>query len=149
MTYLNAVAGNNQENNLIMMKSMSVSLLFIGLFAQCTYAQNASRDSAIIGVWKGTSLCQVKNSPCHDETVVYYITKSEGPDGFSIQANKIVNGEEQDMGTLHCKLDKANNTLTSTDYNSRWTFNFKNDKLDGTLFHDDVLYRIVALTRQQ
>jgi len=30
---------------------------------------------SIEGVWKGTSLCQIKDSPCHDETVVYHISK--------------------------------------------------------------------------
>ncbi|MER3465134.1 MAG: hypothetical protein C4329_12700 [Chitinophagaceae bacterium] len=54
----------------------------------------------IVGIWKGTSICQVKSSPCHDEVVVYHIKASGKPNEFSMQMNKIVNGAEEDMATL-------------------------------------------------
>ena len=37
----------------------------IDLFAQ----------AIIEGAWRGSSICQVKNSPCHDEQVVFHISK--------------------------------------------------------------------------
>ena len=123
-------------------------LLFI-LAAETALSQNSSQDNSIIGIWKGTSICQVKNSPCHDEVVVYYISKVQGIDTFNIVANKIVNGKEEDMGTLGCKLDKANNRLLSNSYNSLWTFNFKSDSLNGTLYARGSLYRIIKLKKEK
>jgi len=129
------------------LKAIVYSLLFLAVHS--ANAQNSTQDNSIIGIWKGTSICQVKNSPCHDEIVVYYISKVQGIDTFNIVANKIVNGKEEDMGTLGCKLDKANNRLLSNSYNSLWTFNFKNDSLNGTLYARGSLYRIIKLKKQQ
>jgi hypothetical protein len=103
---------------------------------------------SFIGTWKGTSLCQQKNSPCHDEVVVYYITKGNGADSCVIQANKIVNGVEEDMGPLPCKFDKNKNELNSTAYNSIWNFKLKDEKISGTLYVRNNLYRIIELAKQ-
>jgi len=56
---------------------------------------------SLVGDWKGTSLCQVKNSPCHDENVVYHISKICSGDSYQIDASKIIDGKENDMGTLN------------------------------------------------
>lgn len=126
----------------------STLLIPLSLFAACSSkAQNTSSDSSIAGVWKGTSICQVKNSPCHDETVVYYITKSPGLDSFAVDAYKIINGKEEDMGIIHFKFDSKNSQLRSTDYNSLWTFNIKGRDLNGTLYTKGQLYRIIKLTK--
>lgn len=111
-------------------------------------AQQSSTDSLLIGVWKGTSICQVKNSPCHDEVVVYHISKSRGIDTFTIVANKIVNGAEEEMGIIGFKFDKKNNQLVSNSYNSTWTFNLKGRQLDGTLMARGALYRIIKVSKQ-
>jgi len=111
-----------------------------------SHAQKITIDS-LAGVWKGTSLCQVKNSPCHDEIVVYHIAKGNTPDSCIVQANKIVNGVEEDMGTLLFKLDRANDELISSSYNSKWVFKLKNGKLEGTLIHDSNLFRIIQLSK--
>lgn len=111
-------------------------------------AQKTISDSSIPGVWKGTSLCQVKSSPCHDEMVVYYISKVNGLDSFNIEANKIVNGKEEEMGVIGCKWDRENNKLLSTAFNGQWTFYFKNDNLDGTLYYKGDFYRIIKLKKQ-
>jgi len=128
-------------------KALVCSLLFLAV--NSVRAQNSPQDNSIIGTWKGTSICQVKNSPCHDEIVVYYISKVQGIDTFNIAANKIVNGKEEEMGTIGCKLDRNNNRLLSTSYNSLWTFNFKSDSLNGTLYARGDLYRIIKLKKQQ
>lgn len=128
------------------MKAVIVSV-FLTLLATSAKSQNL--ESTILGIWKGTSLCQVKNSPCHDETVVYYITQVQGVDTFNIAANKIVNGKEEEMGVIGCKLDRKNNRLLSNSYNGQWTFNFKGKTLDGTLYYKGDLYRIIKLTKQQ
>jgi hypothetical protein len=111
-------------------------------------SKNKSIDS-FIGVWKGTSLCQVKNSPCHDEIVVYRITKNAANDSCYISASKIVNDKEEDMGPLSCRFDPVNNTLESTAHNSKWSFKLENGKLKGTLIAQGNLYRIVELLKNQ
>jgi len=101
----------------------------------------------IVGDWKGSSLCQIKNSPCHDEIVVYHITKGNTADSITVQANKIVNGVEEDMGILHFRVNAEKNEFTSDEYKSLWRFTLKDAKLHGTLMHGDVLYRIIELAK--
>ena len=117
------------------------SSIYNNLNAQANY------DTLLIGVWKGSSICQIKNSPCHDETVVYYISKKPGIDTFYINGNKIVNGVEEEMGILPFTLNKKTNQLISTSY-GLWTFTIKQRKLEGTLVSKGVLYRIISLTKQ-
>lgn len=107
-----------------------------------------SIDSAIIGVWKGSSICQVQNTPCHDEIVVYYIAKDQGVDSFSVKANKIIDGKEEEMGVLLFKLDRKNRRLISNDNGALWKFDLKNRELSGTLFYKGIFYRIIKLTKQ-
>src|SRR5262245_44420145 len=109
--------------------------------------QKVSADSSIAGIWKGTSICQVKNSPCHDEVVVYYISKAQGIDTFNILANKIVNGKEEGMGTIPCKFDRKSNQLISTEY-GLWTFTLKGITIEGTLVVKGDLYRIIKVSKQ-
>jgi hypothetical protein len=117
------------------------SSIYNNLNAQVNY------DTLLIGVWKGSSICQIKNSPCHDETVVYYISKKPGIDTFYINGNKIVNGVEEEMGILPFTLNKKMNQLISTSY-GLWTFTIKQRKLEGTLVSKGALYRIINLTKQ-
>ncbi|HUR66388.1 MAG TPA: hypothetical protein VMZ03_08535 [Chitinophagaceae bacterium] len=104
-------------------------------------------DTLLTGSWKGSSICQVKNSPCHDETVVFYISKKAGIDTFYINGNKIVNGVEEEMGILPFTLNGKTNQLISTSY-GLWTFIIKQRKIEGTLVSKGALYRIINLTKQ-
>lgn len=106
-----------------------------------------SADISIPGTWKGTSICQVKNSPCHDEVVVYHISKAPGTDSFSVMANKIVNAKEEEMGTIPFKFDRKNNQLISTAY-GLWTFTVKGNDMEGTLVYKGELYRIIKVSKQ-
>jgi hypothetical protein len=36
----------------------------------------AAAADPVAGTWEGTSLCQIKPSPCHDEHVVYRFAKT-------------------------------------------------------------------------
>ena len=72
----------------------SILLLFILFFGKTVTAQSFE------GTWKGTSLCQIKNSPCHDEIVVYHISKDSTGKSYEVIANKIVDGKEDYMGTI-------------------------------------------------
>ncbi len=104
-------------------------------------------DTLLIGTWNGTSICQMKNSPCHDETVVYHISKNKGVDTFYVNASKIVNHAEEEMGILPFVYNKKTNQLTSSAYGN-WTFNIEGSKLEGTLFVHGNLYRKIILYKQ-
>ena len=109
----------------------------------------ANYDSLIVGNWQGSSICQVKNSPFHDEMVVYHISKKHGSDTINILANKIINGVEEEMGIIPFTFNSKTNQLFSTAYNSRWTLTLENEKLEGTLYVKGVLYRIIKLSRKK
>ena len=106
----------------------------------------------IEGIWKGTSLCQVKPSACHDENVVYHISKKSA-NVYTIQANKIVNGAEEDMGTFDSVVyDEAKQTLTfiMKDRQGRsnvWSFKLDSMQMHGTLTQENTLFRIVELKK--
>jgi len=123
---------------------------FIGCFAiNISKAQTSliRIDTLLAGTWKGSSICQLKNSPCHDETVVYHISKNKNADSFYIKANKIVNGKEEEMGILPFVYNRKTNQLSSTAYGT-WTFNVEADKLEGTLFVRGDLYRKIMVKKQ-
>jgi hypothetical protein len=116
------------------------------------YAQQTTADK-IEGIWKGTSLCQVRQSACHDEDVVYHISKIAA-NLYTIQANKIVNGEEEDMGTFDSVVyDQTKQTLrfTMKDQQGRsavWLFRVDGMQMHGTLMiNENTLFRIVEVKK--
>ena len=118
----------------------TASLLFI-LTSKCFTQTNPH----LVGVWIGTSICQIKNSPCHDEKIVYHISKLDSLNSFQIVMKKIVNNKEEDMGALRFVYDAAKSTLISIDKDSgtKWEFGISGTKLNGTLIYKNQLYRIV------
>jgi hypothetical protein len=133
-----------------MLKLTLLYFLVGGLAFNSGQAQTSSvkTDTLLIGTWKGTSVCQVKNSPCHDETVVYRISKKAGVDTFYVNASKIVNGVEEEMGIIPFINNTKTNQLISTAYNGIWTFNIEIAKIDGTLFSRGTLYRKIKVYKQ-
>jgi hypothetical protein len=129
-----------------MKKSILLCSLILCLAYKSIQAQTGkvNIDTLLVGTWNGTSICQVKNSPCHDETAVYHISKNKGIDTFYINAGKIVNGVEEGMGILPFVYNRKTNQLTSIAYGI-WTFNIEGAKLEGTLFVRGDLYRKIIL----
>ena len=127
---------------------LTCALLFL-LASNSNQAQTAQvdLDTLFAGKWMGTSLCQIKNSPCHDEKVVYHISKNKGVDTFYIKANKIVNGVEEEMGILPFVYNTKTKQLISNAYGV-WTFNQEGNKLEGTLFVRGDLYRKILVYKQ-
>src|SRR2546423_1447014 len=118
-------------------------LFFICICLSFFSSSFSQGDKNVIGIWKGTSICQVKNSPCHDENVVYHISAGKTTGSFYIQASKIVNGIEDDMGTLEATYDIAKRILTAHfRKDSTWESKINGDHMDGTLIYIKVLYRI-------
>ena len=95
----------------------------------------AAAADPFAGTWEGTSLCQIKPSPCHDEHVIYRI-KSTGPRAYRIEAYKVVGGQEQYMGPLDMKLDAAGQRLdgSNTDRSGvvhPWLFAIRGTHMSG------------------
>ena len=132
------------------MKNSQVLIMLALIYSTNCNAQATAKDN-ITGTWKGTSLCQVKSSPCHDENVVYHISKAGNDKNYSIQANKIINGVEDDMGTLAASYDETQGTLTvrmNDNRNSVWLFKIDGKQMHGTLTEDGkILYRLIELKK--
>jgi hypothetical protein len=53
------------------MAALLMIFLILSLLPNTLYSSVTSGDDAsFVGVWKGDSVCQIKDSPCHDETSV-------------------------------------------------------------------------------
>lgn len=126
---------------------MSYRFAYLGVILGCVLAHQLSAQVAVrpdpVGTWRGTSLCLVRPSPCHDETVVYRITRTNSRDGFAIDARKIVDATEEVMGVIQCRLNAPMAQLTCTMPNGVWHFAIRGDSLvgdlrrpDGTKFRD-------------
>ncbi len=129
---------------------MKIATPFLTIFFLMTsfsvYSQNAS---SLPGVWKGTSICQQKNSPCHDEIAVYHISKTAKANIFEINGNKLVNNKEEEMGILYYTYDAAKQTMVSVDeaHGNRCEFKINGTSMEGTLMSKGELYRIIKLKK--
>jgi hypothetical protein len=125
------------------MKLLQLSMLLtIFLFCNKVMAQTFE------GVWKGTSICQVKNSPCHDENDVYYISKGTGKT-YEIKAYKIVEGKEDFMGTIMFAYDEKQDLYVSVNKDpAKWEFKITGNIMKGSLVVKGNLYRIVELKKE-
>ena len=109
-----------------------------------------STGQTLDGNWKGTSLCQIKNSSCRDEFVVYHISKNSGNNSYRVSASKIIEEKESDMGTIDFSFDPKQKTLYLIDsvQQVRWEFKVTGKEMHGTLTSRGKLYRIVHLKRE-
>jgi hypothetical protein len=99
-----------------------------------------------VGVWRGTSRCTKRPSACNDETVVYRITRVNAGDSLSIDARKIVNGQEDEMGVIGCRI--AGTQLTCPMSNGTWYFTVRADSLVGDLrLPDNTQFRDIRTAR--
>jgi hypothetical protein len=102
-----------------------------------------------VGVWRGTSVCQVRPSPCNDEIVVYRITRLKATDSISVDARKIVNAQEEAMGVLACRI-ASSGAFTCTMPNGVWHFTMRRDSLLGELrLPDSTKYREIRTVRSR
>ena len=125
-----------------------LTLVLLVLLSMSCYSQ----QDPFIGIWKGTSICQVKNSPCNNETVVYHISAGTAKDSYVMQANKIVNGLEEEMGIIQFTYADSIQSLVNNDVDRQnrkgvWIFKLQGKNLDGTLTVDGVLYRIIHVKK--
>jgi hypothetical protein len=122
------------------------SLLAGGAGAQSPSQQPTAMTP--VGTWRGTSVCLVRPSACNNEIVVYRIAHTSAPDSLTLDARKIVRGEEQEMGVLTCRLMSPNGPLTCTIPQGTWQFRVHNDSLVGELrLSDNTKFRDVRTIR--
>ena len=127
-----------------------VTLAAVCLLAHGAFAQVPAAVSNPVGVWRGTSLCRLRPSPCKDEIVVYRIARVNASDSLSVDARKIVNGQEEEMGVLGCRSAASGAQLTCTMPNGVWRFTIRGDSLVGELrLPDNRKYRDVSTARSR
>jgi hypothetical protein len=128
-----------------------IGLAFASLLARGADAQSPSQQPAVttpVGTWRGTSVCLVRPSACNDEIVVYRIAHTTAADSLTLDARKIVRGEEQEMGVLTCRFTSPNGPLTCALPRATWQFRVRNDSLVGELrLSDNTKYRDVRTVR--
>src|SRR5215467_9718182 len=122
------------------MKHSRVLMILALIYATNCSAQGSAKDN-IEGTWQGTSLCQVKSSPCHDENAIYHISKAANGKTYTMQMNKIVNGVEEEMGVSDGVYDETKHTLTTTTRDRQgkaavWLFKIDGKQMHGTLTVD-------------
>ncbi len=130
------------------MKKLFLAIFISGFSFQ---AIASFTDTLLTGTWKGTSICQIKSSPCHDEISVCHISKTDKEGIYRLIMNKMVNGVEEDMGVLDFTYDAVAGTLSYKDeaHNAEWKFTIKGKTMDGTAIVKGQLYRVIKLTKEK
>src|SRR6266481_6962890 len=104
-------------------------------------APDPGKDLGPSGEWRGDSTCNIKDSPCHDEIVVYEIKRGAQPNTYTLKASKIVSGKREFMGTLDCAYESSTHVLSCKapeKPNGTWMFQISGGKqMEGTLVLDD------------
>ena len=128
-----------------------IALAVTCLLARGAYAQGAAAAPNPVGVWRGTSLCTLRPSPCNDEIAVYRITRLNARDSLSLDGRKVVNGQEEEMGgPVGCRLDASGAHFMCAMRNSTWHFTIRGDSLVGELRQaDNRKYRDIRLARSR
>ena len=106
-------------------------------------------EQQLVGDWRGDSICMVRPSACNDEKALYHFKQLGGqPNRFSLQADKIVNGQAEEMGTMECSYAPEKHAVTCS--TQRLTLHLKLDgkNLDGTMnLANGTLWRKINLKK--
>jgi hypothetical protein len=128
----------------------NIVLLVACLLTRGAFAQDAAPASSPAGVWRGTSACTLRPSSCNDEVVVYRITRVNASDSMTIDARKIVKGQEEQMGLIGCHSGASGAQLTCAVPNGVWHFTIRGDSLVGDLrLPDNRKFRDVRTARSR
>ena len=121
-------------------------MCFLTALSFCASLAAQGKPSDVVGSWEGESICTVRPSACHDEHVIYEI--KPGPEKkLTMSADKVVNGERQNMGDLECSYDGK--TLSCPFAKGVWAFEVSGTKMKGTLkLTDGTLFRNVDVAKK-
>jgi hypothetical protein len=131
---------------------------FVLMFSLAACAQKRAGFDAVLGDWNGESKCASSDSNCHDEIVVYHVTRSKKDAAkINISMDKKVNGKPDFMGESDYTFDAEKITLTTEVPFSRingkgvWVFKVDGNKMDGTatVFPGAVLFRRIHVERKK
>lgn len=127
---------------------LALSLSFAAAASAAPTISNGP-SSKLVGQWDGRSLCVTPRPACTDETVRYQIRKDK-PDAedFHIQADKIVNGQVQNMGVLTCHFEALRQQLVCPQGQGQWQFRWDGDALVGGLLDGSGLFRLIIVRRK-
>jgi hypothetical protein len=139
------------EYRFMSLRTNIVALSGAFLLTARAFAQAPAAPPNPVGVWRGTSLCTLRPSPCNDEIAVYRITRLNARDSLSFDARKVVNGQEEEMGDpLGCRLDASGAQFTCVMRNGVWHFIIRGDSLVGELrLPDNRKYRDIRTVRSR
>jgi hypothetical protein len=132
--------------------AMSRAVIILLLVCVLGLAVRAS-DKAVLGSWEGDSKCTVRDSPCHDEHVLYQIAEDKkDPYQLNLDGYKVIEGTPDFMGTLACHYESKTGALSCTSSNKDnddWEFHLMGDAMAGRLLidHGKTLYRRITLHR--
>jgi hypothetical protein len=135
------------------MKKWLSTAFVVWLSSFPAFASEPMNATDVAGTWEGDSKCTVRNSPCHDEHVIYHIAADKAvPDKARLEAYKVEEGKQELMGTLDC-LYRAGEILTCTSNTSTkdyWEFRIIRDRMIGSLVVGEqrTLYRRMGLRRK-
>jgi metallo-beta-lactamase class B len=105
-------------------------------------------EQQLVGYWRGDSICVVRPSACHDEKALYHVKKREGVNAYSLQADKIVDGKPEMMGTADCTYAPEKRVLTCTRPNLVLHLTPQNKSLSGTMnLPDGTVWRNISLKK--
>lgn len=139
------------------MRIVSV-LSVIFLLSVFASAQKKDAADALLGDWTGDSKCVGSNPYCHDEVVIYHLTRSKtDASKINLSADKIVNKKPEFMGEFDLTFDPEKMTLTGdftikrTGGKGVWLFRIDGDRMSGTLtvFPENEIGRKVSVTRSK
>jgi hypothetical protein len=136
------------------------AIILITAFLASVLTACAQKQTAVslFGDWTGESKCVGSNPYCHDEIVLYHLTRSKNDASkINLSADKIVDGKPEFMGEFDMTFDPEKMTLTSeftikrTGGKGVWLFTVKGDKMDGTLtvFPENEVGRRISVSRKK
>jgi hypothetical protein len=135
------------------------SAVLLSLLLAASSTLEAQDAKAILGVWRGTSLCVNREAApaCHDEEVILEFREMAPPAAgrLTVKADKVVNGEVAPMGELDFAWDpKASAWVCEIQTRNRGLWSYpppKGEELAGTLvlLPDRTLVRKVAVRRSK
>ena len=125
-----------------------MSMWFVALLSFCSAAAaQTGKPADVVGTWEGQSICTVQPSACHDEHVIYEIAQA-ADHKLKMSADKVVNGERQNMGDLECTYDGK--TLSCPIPRGTWVYEVSGTKMTGTLkLSDGTVFRKVTAARKK
>ncbi len=132
------IGAMRSSRNMLLGVCLCVSTVLVVDAADAQSPARPATTRSPVGTFRGTSTCLVRPSACHDEVVVYRIAPlRQGADSVSLDARKIVNGQEEEMGVLPCRFTSVNQTLTCEMPRGTWEFRLQSDSLVGELLLAD------------